>query len=216
MYISIQCQLSVTRPYRSQSSGSRRRLSDRQCVISLMSSRMESSTCLLMWNTDTAMDIYRRKIKRARNVQSDPDKLQHLKAMWVFLFFFFLKSQMIWHVTTVHWTTGYTSKKIKEEKAHFHHLGLCFFFFFCKYKNSAKYYTPSSLSALQSRVWCVGPLQKITTMQSNVNNLLALRGSWSKQVQLHYSLLPSHHPSGVMGVKGVIEVKAIPLRVPIG
>lgn len=84
MYISIQCQLSVTRPYRSHGSGSQRHLSDCQCHF-----RMESSRCLLMWNTDTAMAIYRRKIKRARNVQGDPDKLQHLKAMWVFLFFFF-------------------------------------------------------------------------------------------------------------------------------
>lgn len=49
-----------------------------------VSVRMESYKCLFMWDTDTAMAIYRRKIKRARNVQGDPDKLQHLKAMWFF------------------------------------------------------------------------------------------------------------------------------------
>lgn len=154
MYISIQCQLSVTRPYRSQSSGSRRRLSDRQCVISLMSSRMESSTCLLMWNTDTAMDIYRRKIKRARNVQSDPDKLQHLKAMWVFLFFFFF-FKVANDLTRHHCSLNnrlYQQKDKRGEGPFSSFRLVVFFFFFCKYKNSAKYYTPSSLSALQSRV----------------------------------------------------------------
>lgn len=149
MYISIQCQLSVTRPYRSQELWFKAPpIRPSQCVISLMWSRMESSMCLLMWNTDTAMAIYRREIKRARNVQSDPDKLQH--AMWVFLYcFFFFKLQMIWHVTTVHWTTGYNQRKDKRGEGPFSSFRLdFFFFFFCKYKNSAKYYTLSSLSAL--------------------------------------------------------------------
>lgn len=93
---------------------------------------------------------------------------------------------MIWHVTTVHWTTGYTSKKIKDDKAHFHYLGLCFFFFLnTKIVLSI---THSRLSLDASFGFDESAPQKTTTIQSNVN-VLAPRGSWSKQVHLHYSLL---------------------------